>query len=104
MSTNIEDRIETQFAIKTEKNPKDMSIKLNGLHIKQVTHTKFLGLYIDNEITWNYHINRVSSKIEKMTGIIGKARYFLPRKCLLTLYNTVVYPYLSYCNITWTST
>lgn len=42
-------------------------------------------------------------KIGKMTGIIGKARYYLPRKCLLTLY-TMVYPYLSYCNITWTST
>ena len=28
---------------------------------------------------------------------------FSPRKCLLTLHNTLVYPYLSYCNITWTS-
>lgn len=63
----------------------------------------FLGFYIDNEITWKYYINQMSSKIGKMTGIIGKARYYLPRKCLLTLY-TVVYPYLSYCNITWTST
>ena len=85
-----------------------MSVKLNGLHTEQVTYTKFnykfLGLYIDNEITWKYHINQVSSKIAKMTGIIGKARYYLPRKSLLTLYNTKVYPYLSYCNITWTST
>ena len=63
----------------------------------------FLGFYIDNEITWKYYINQMSSKIGKMTGIIGKARYYLPRKCLLTLY-TMVYPYLSYCNITWTST
>ena len=51
-----------------------MSIQLNGLHIEQVTYTKFLGLYIDNEITWKYHVNQVSSKIAKMTGIIGKAK------------------------------
>lgn len=31
----------------------------------------------------------MSSKIAKMTGIIGKARYYLPRKCLLTLYTMV---------------
>ena len=34
----------------------------------------FLGFYTDNEITWKYYINQMSSKIAKMTGIIGKAR------------------------------
>ena len=37
----------------------------------------FLGFYTDNEITWKYYINQMSSKIAKMTGIIGKARYYL---------------------------
>ena len=63
----------------------------------------FLEFYIVNGITWKYNINQMSSKIAKMTGIIGKARYYIPRKCLLPLY-TMVYPYLSYCKITWTCT
>lgn len=63
----------------------------------------FLEFYIVNGITWKYYINQMSSKIAKMTGIIGKARYYIPRKCLLPLY-TMVYPYLSYCKITWTCT
>ena len=54
---------------KWKNNPKDMSIKSNGLHIEQVTYTNFLGLYIDYEITRKYHINQVSSKIAKMSGI-----------------------------------
>ena len=52
-----------------KKKPKDMSIKSNGLHIEQVTYTNFLGLYIDYGITRKYHINQVSLKIAKMSGI-----------------------------------
>ena len=38
-----------------------------------------------------------------MAGIMAKARHFLPLKTLLTLYNTMIYPYLTYCNIIWAS-
>ena len=61
-----------------------------------MNYTKFLGLYIDEELTWKYHINHVTMKVEKMTGIMAKARHFLPLKTLLALYNTMIYPYLTY--------
>ena len=39
-----------------------------------------------------------------MTGIMAKARHYLSQKTLQTIYDTKVYPYLTYCNIVWTST
>ena len=81
-----------------------MSITINNQKIEQVKYTKFLGLYIDDEFTWKYHIEQVGSKISKMTGIIAKARHYLSLKTLQKIYDTVVYPYLTYCNIVWTST
>ena len=36
--------------------------------------------------------------------MIKKSRFFLSSKSLLTLYHTLEYPYLSYCNILWSST
>ena len=39
-----------------------------------------------------------------MTGILAKARHYLSLKTLQTIYDTMVYPYLTYCNIVWTST
>ena len=98
----------TQFMIfKTKK--RKLSYKANVIineqpAINQVDYTKFLGLYIDEELTWKYHINHVTMKVAKMTGIIAKARHFLPLKTLLTLYKTMIYPYLTYCNIIWAST
>ena len=63
-----------------------------------------MGLYIDDELTWKYHLDHVASKISKMTGIMAKARHYLSLKTLQTIYDTMVYPYLTYCNIIWTST
>ena len=42
--------------------------------------------------------------VSKIVGIIAKARHYLELKNLKELYNTMVYPYLTYCNINWAST
>ena len=60
-----------------------MSIMISGDKIEQVKYTKFLGVYIDEELSWKYHINQVTMKISKLTGIIAKARHYLPLKTLL---------------------
>ena len=41
-----------------EKTIKDMLLKINGTPIQQVKDTKFLLLYIDDELTWKYHVNQ----------------------------------------------
>ena len=75
-----------------------------GQNIKQVDHTKFLGIYIDEKLCWKFHINYVSMNVSRIAGIIAKARHCLEVKNLKELYNTIVYPYLTYCNINWANT
>ena len=63
--------------------------------------TKFLGVVIDNQLSWQDHITYISGKIARGIGILIKARAFLNRKTLVTLYYSFVYPYLIYCNHIW---
>ena len=35
---------------------------------------------------------------------MAKARHYISLETLQTIYNTMVYPYLTYCNIIWSST
>ena len=44
--------------------------------IKEVNYTKFLGLYIDENFSWKYHISHVTMKMSKMTGIWANARHY----------------------------
>ena len=58
------------FKAKEKKLQQNKSIIINMQQIEQVKYTKFLGLYIDEELSWKYHINHVLMKISKLTGII----------------------------------
>ncbi len=72
--------------------------------LHQVNSIKFLGVYIDQNLTWKDHINYVSKKISKSIGIIHKSRFYLSCKIKLSLYYTLVYPFITYCNMVWSST
>ena len=54
--------------------------------------------------SWKPHIDFVSKKISKSVGIIAKARFYLSSQTLMTLYYSHVYPFLTYCNVAWSST
>ena len=64
---------------------------------------KYLGLLIDDTISWNYHISYTCTRISRNTGIFLKLRHFLPLKQLRQLYYNLIYPHLSYAIITWGS-
>jgi hypothetical protein len=45
---------------------------------------KYLGLLIDSNLTWKYHINRIACKINKsILGIIARLRHFVPTSTLI---------------------
>ena len=103
LSLNIKKTHFIIFKSRGKKNQKD-SVEINGQPTEQVKNTKFLGLCIDDELTWKYHIDQVVNRISNMTGIMAKARHYISLENLQTIYNTMVYPYLTYCNIIWSST
>ena len=72
--------------------------------LEQVDHTKFLGVYIDQHLTWKTHVNFIAAKISKSVGLLYKAKHYLHSKSFLTLYYALIYPYLTYCNLIWAST
>ena len=76
-------------------------IVLNGQKINRVTNSKFLGVIIDEHLSWDKHIEQIGSKISKNIGIISKLKNTLPERILLMLYNTLVLPYINYCPMIW---
>ena len=76
-------------------------IKINGEKIPFCTHTKFLGVNIDNNLTWKPHINHIVTKISKGVGILLHLSKELPKNILTLIYKTLFLPYFTYCCITW---
>ena len=76
-------------------------IEIDDKHIEKVEVTKFLGVLIDNNLSWKAHIYHITKIVSKYNGIIRKVRPFLNKESLHTLYNTLVLPYLTYCTLVW---
>ena len=78
-----------------------LNISIENNQLGQVKTTKFLGILIDDNLTWRTHTTHVCNIISKYNGIIRKVKQFLPSESLPTLFNTLVYPYINYCAIIW---
>ena len=76
-------------------------ISIDGFTIKRTKVVKYLGLVVDDAFTWSQHIYYISTKIAQGVGILKRTRSFLPKQSLLTLYQSMIEPYFSYCNIVW---
>src|SRR5580692_7916657 len=76
-------------------------IMIDGKKIERVSHTKFLGVYVDEDLNWKYHTSQISLKVSKCIGVINRVKHVLTRDLLTSLYFSLVQPYFVYCNIVW---
>ena len=74
----------------------DLRVSIGSTLIRQVTHTKFLGVIIDSKLDWTYHINDLCIALRKMVGIFYKISFFTPPKVLKLLYFSLIHSKILY--------
>ena len=65
---------------------------------------KFLGVLLDENLSWKAHIDTIGKKISKNLGILYKARITLNQKSTKQLYFSFIHSYLTYGSMAWGST
>lgn len=63
-----------------------------------------LGIIIDQHLTWKNHINYVTKKVTRTTGVLCRIRFYISQRLLRMLYYSFIYPHLHYGNIEWANT
>ena len=76
-------------------------IKMNGQVIQRIDRTKFLGVILDDRLSWVHHIDYIAKKVSKSIGILYRLRRYLDTDTLINMYYAFVYPYFHYCNEIW---
>ena len=72
-------------------------IKINNHNIKEVKETKFLGVIIDNKLTWLPHIQHLHKKLKSATGILRRIRHHIPEENYKSIYYSLFESHLTYC-------
>ena len=84
-----------------KNTPGSVEIRLNGEILEEVDHAKYLGVLIDNKLKLNFHIDSISLKLAKGSGLLAKIRHFVPSDILRSLYFSFINPYVDYNLLNW---
>ena len=69
--------------------------------LERKDRVKYLGVLLDDTVSFKHHISYVASRISHSNGIIAKLRHFLTLSQMRQLYNSIIYPYISYAILAW---
>ena len=85
------------------KQARSLNIYLNGHKLSQIgtnfeTKTiKFLGVYMDDKLNWEYHIEKVKSKVRSIIHLLTTVKKSFPPNLKILLYKALLMPHINYC-------
>ena len=77
------------------------ALRINSGPIRRVHKAKYLGLVINDKLSWKEHIGYISTKSRRNMGMMKRIKDCIHRDSLILLYRTLVEPYFRYCDTTW---
>ena len=89
------------FKSKQKKFEGDLKIKLSGKRLYPTESVKYLGVKIDTNLSWQYHVNDLSVKLNRANALLSKMRKYVSCKILRSIYFAIFDSYLSYCCLVW---
>ena len=81
-----------------------INIKIDHKTIERVSQFSFLGIMIDENLTWKNHVNMITNKLSKIIGILHILKYIYPKHILLAIYNSLFIPHVNFGSLVWGKT
>ena len=79
----------------------NINIIMNDKILEQVKSIKFLGVIINDKLTWEDHKQQIYNKVCKTLGILYKCKQAMNEKETIKMYKTFIQPYFLYAIEAW---
>jgi endonuclease V-like protein UPF0215 family len=79
--------------------PPDLIV--NNIKVEKVEYAKFLGIYIDSKLNWEYEVNNICNKLTQAKFLLNTVKNFLPDFIKKMLYYAHVYSHINYGITLW---
>jgi hypothetical protein len=83
------------------KNNHITKIKINNKRLYPTHVVKYLGIFIDSNLSWNFHINALRNKLNRANGMLSIIRHYVDKTTLRSLYFAIFQSHLNYCCQVW---
>lgn len=101
LTLNLNKTYSIFFTLNNSNKTYKPTVKINNVILECVTTTNFLGVRIDQDLSWSSHISHVANKISKSIGILKKIAKYVNNSTLRLLYFSFIHPYFNYCLLIW---
>ena len=81
----------------------NLQISLGNERIPQVKSIKFLGMWIDDSLSWNEHVTKVILKLKSRLHLLKMGKNFLSKHALRVLYFAQIHSIMTYGIVMWGS-
>lgn len=98
---NISKTVFIIFSPRTSTYNESHLVKINGKSIEQVSSTKFLGVYIDNALTWEVHIDSTAKKLASVCYAIYRLTQIANKPTVMSYYYAHFVSRVSYGIMFW---
>ena len=77
-----------------QKKIREIHLSINDIQIEQVPTFNFLGITLNENLSWKNHTKMIGNKISRVIGVLFRLKHVFPKEILLTLYNTLISSYI----------
>ena len=78
------------------RRPTSFEVKFSGYSLTKSQQTKYLGIFVDENLNWDAHIKSICNKLSHISGIFYKLRRLISQDALIVLYYSLVQSHLTY--------
>ena len=79
----------------------DIAIQSHGQNIERVSIFCYLGVTLDEHLSWNGHVKIFCNKVSKRLGLLSRIRPYLTQKATKCVYNCLIQPIFNYTDTVW---
>ena len=90
-----------RYKHQNEATPTENKLLIDDFPILKVSETKFLGVIIDENLSWDSHLTALRRKLGHASSTLYKIRDNVPLYLRKDLYHTLYESHLAYCISTW---
>ena len=75
------------FRSKAKKELDQITIKINKSNLSPVSNVNYLGVVLDEFLSWDAHVNQLCKNLAQTNGILSKLRHYVPQKTCISVYS-----------------
>ena len=87
--------------ITTSKKPVVYQYKMHGHILESVDHNPYLGVEFTSNLSWDHHINNITSKATRALSFLRRNLHNCPENVKKQAYVALVRPHLEYASSVW---